>query len=141
MATDYMPVFVPGRIVTLTTSGLVAAGDALVVSGNGTVAKAGAGAVNVIGVAAQDTASGSKVTVYGRGTVHESVNEGGVTAGDQLVSSGVAGKQVKTAAVINITGVPPVVADINAAFALARAVIGVALTSAADNTKCRWMEF
>jgi hypothetical protein len=141
---DYTPVYVPSKVGTFTTSAIVTGGDALVVTGSATVAKAGASATNVIGVAAQDTASGSRVSVYMRGIVHESVNEGGVTAGDQLVSSGVAGKQVKTAIPSSTPATEPAVYDAAHTVAdilVARCVIGVALTSAADGLKCRWMEY
>jgi hypothetical protein len=80
-----------------------------------------------------------KVTIYGRGTVHESVAEGTVTAGDEIVTSAAIGRQVKTQLASNLVTSPTgaqVSADINAA----RAVLGIALTTATDGLKVRWME-
>src|SRR6476469_2831442 len=99
---DYTPVYVPGRVITLTASGAVSGGDLLTVSGSGTVQKLAFGAVNqvIVGGAANDTPINGRVTVYGRGTVHESVANGTVTAGDKLVTpitGDTAGAQVKTA--------------------------------------------
>lgn len=138
---DYIPVFVPGRTITLTASGAIVSGDLVVVSGSGTVAKcAVASAPNWIGVAGKDAAINAGVVVYGRGTVHESVADGTVTAGDQVVTSATTGRQVKTLLVSALAASPTgaqVSADINAA----RAVLGVALTTATDGLKVRWMEF
>jgi hypothetical protein len=131
---DYTPVYLPGAMITVTTSGAVVGGDILVVSGSGTVAKnAGASSTNYVGIAAHDAASGARVTMYGRGTVHESIADGAVTAGDQLVSSSTASRQVKTTGAV---GAPTAqgVTD-------TRAVMGIALTTAADNAKVRWMAF
>ena len=132
---DYTPVYVPSKVGTMTVSTAVSGGDILVVTGSGTVGKnAGANAMNYIGVAASDQPVNGRVSVYMRGLVHESIAEGAVTAGDQLVSSGAAGRQVKT---LPPLGGAPGQADVNAA----RSIMGAALTTAADNQKVRWMEF
>ena len=133
MAVDYVPVFIPSRVVTLTASGLISPGDLLIVSGSGTVSKCAAEAAQtVVGVAGNDATVNTLVTLYARGYVHESVAEGTVTAGDQVVSSAAAGRQVKTLA----AAATATAADINQA----RAVIGVALITAADGAKVRWMQ-
>lgn len=126
---DYIPIFTPGEAITLSASAAVTGGQLLSVSGNGTVAPAAAGAASWIGVAAFDAASGTRVTVYPRGVVHETTADGPITAADQ-VQTGATGK-VKTLAAASAA----VAADINNA----RAVIGVALTTAADLAKVRWM--
>ena len=127
---DYLPVQEPGKAITLTTSAAVTGGQLVAISGSGTIAPAAAGSTKVVGVAAQDTASGAQVTVYARGTVHESTTSGAVTAGDELVSA--AGGKVSTlAAAAGATA-----ADINNA----RAVLGFALYTAADAALVQWME-
>lgn len=137
---DYTPVYLPGNTITLITSGAVVGGDVLVVSGSGTVAKAAAAnARNVIGKAAHDAALGARVAIFGRGTVHESVAEATVTAGDQIGTSAVAGRQVVTVAPALVSATPTK-AEIETAVNNARAVLGVALTTAADAAKVRWME-
>lgn len=126
---DYIPIFIPGEAITLTASAAITGGQLLSVSGNGTVAPAAAGAASWIGVAAFDAASGTRVTVYPRGVVHESTADSAITAADQL-QTGATGKVKTLAAAAAAT-----TADITAA----RAVIGVALTTAADLAKVRWM--
>lgn len=149
---DYTPVYVPGRVITLTASAAITGGQPLVVSGSGTVAPASTlASTAIVGVAADDTPLNGRVTVYARGTVHESVADGTVTAGDQVTSTNTANRQVKTLALVTTS------VDVGAAFSQsainnainavatsldsARGVLGVALTTGADNTKVRWMEF
>lgn len=124
---DYTPVYQAKG--SFTTSAIVVGGTLAVVSGDGTVATAGAGAANVIGVFASDAASGKRVTVFLRGPVHEVANSGGVTAGAQLISAA-AGKVASLAVAATDTA-----ADINAA----RQVIGIALTTAADLALVRYV--
>lgn len=136
---DYTPVYVPSKVVTMTASGAISGGDILEVAGSGLVRKcATAASMNYIGVAGEDTPAGGRVTMYARGFIHESIAQGTITAGDQLVSSdglvGNAGKQVKT---LPLVAGAPGLADVNQA----RAVMGVALTTAADGGKVRWEEF
>jgi hypothetical protein len=144
---DYVPVFVPSRAGSMTASVAITGGSPLVVSGSGTVAPAAANAsAQCIGVAGNDTVPNGRVTVYMRGFVHESVADGPVTAGDQVGTTATANRQVKTIA--------PAAVDMGAAFtqatsnaavnagiSAARAVLGIALTTAADGVKVRWLEY
>jgi hypothetical protein len=98
------------------------------------VAFAAAPAVNVIGVAGNDAAANARVTVYGRGTVHESVAMGTVTAGDQVttpITGDTAGSQVKTLAAVST----PTPGDVTGT----RAILGIALTTASNPNRVRWM--
>lgn len=153
---DYTPVYVPGKVITLTASAAVSGGDLLVVSGSGTVAKLafGANPQQIVGVAADDTPTNGRVTVYARGIVHESVANGTVTAGDLLttpITGDTAGAQVKTApapvtATVDVGGAfsqSAINAAINAVAAAAngeRLCFGIALTTATNPNKVRWME-
>ena len=83
---DYTPVFKPGRDVTLTTSATVTAGDALVVSGQQTVAPSGGASAAFVGIAANDAASGEKVVVIGP-AVHELNSTGTVNDGDLIMTA------------------------------------------------------
>jgi len=131
---DYAPVFLPGLVMTSVAVGAIVGSDILEVAGSGTVQKAvGTPSQKAIGIAAHDAASGAKVSVVIDRVVHEGLNEGGVTAGDQLVNSAVANRQVKT---LPPLGGAPGQADVNAA----RAIIGVALTTAIDGATVRWMQ-
>jgi hypothetical protein len=131
---DYTPVYLPGKAMTLTASAAITGGQLVEVSGSGTVAPTTASATpsaKVVGVAAFDAASGARVTVYARGTVHESTANAAITAGDQVASGAVAGTVKALAVAAGAT-----TGDINNG----RSVIGVALTTAADLAKVRWME-
>jgi len=130
---DYAPVTDKRNTYTFLTSGAVTGGSLLVVSGSGTVAKAGTAAlINYVGVAAHDAASGARVTVWMRGPVHESLADGAIAAGAQVTTSGTANRDV---AALAAAGAAYVQAEANAS----RAVIGIALTTGVDNTKFRWM--
>lgn len=124
---DYTPVY--DSKGSFTTSAVVVGGTLAAVSGDGTVATAGASAANVIGVFAHDAGSGKRVTVFLRGPVHEVANSGGVTAGAQLASAA-SGKVASLAAAATA-----VAADINAA----RSVVGIALTTAIDGALVRYV--
>jgi hypothetical protein len=126
---DYLPVYTPAEVATFTTSASVTGGQLLHVSGNGTVSPAPAGSAAWIGVASGDAASGARVSVFCRGTVHESTAAGAITAGAQL-ATGAAGTVATLAAAGGAAA-----GDINNA----RAVVGVALTTAADTALVRWM--
>lgn len=127
-----MPVFLPGDAIPLTASGPIAGGDLVVVSGSGTVAKAGAlAATTFVGVAGNDATASSRVTVYGRGAVHESLADGTVTAGDQLTTTNTANRAVKSVPAVST----PTPGDVTNT----RAIIGLALTTVADNQRVRWM--
>lgn len=88
---DYVPLFMPGQAFTSQASAAITGGKAVKVSGDGTVATAVAAADLIIGVASQDAAaSGDKVGVFARGTVHRLTASGTVTAGD-VVEAAAAG--------------------------------------------------
>jgi hypothetical protein len=132
---DYTPVYMYGRALTLTLSVACVGGDLLEVSGNGTVrpwVPNATPSTKVVGVASQDAAVSTRVTVWGFGPVHESIADGTVTAGDQITAAAAAGRQVKTAAAVTT----PTPADVTTT----RAILGVALTTAADGIKVRWMQ-
>lgn len=119
---DYVPLYQPGQAVTSQASAAITGGQLLAVSGDGTVAPAGANAANWVGVAAQDAAaSGDKVGYYAGG-VQRITASGAVTAGDILVAAA-AGKVATLAAVTT-----PTAADVTNT----RAIVGIALTTAAD---------
>lgn len=127
---NYSPVFLPAEAITLTASAAVTGGQVVAVSGNGTIAPAGAAEADAIGVAAMDIAANARGTVHPFGVVHETTADGAITAGDQL-TAGATGKVKALAAAAGATA-----GDINSA----RAVIGVALTTAADAALCRWVQ-
>ena len=130
---DYTPKFLPGQAITLQASGTLSGGDLLVVSGSGTVAKAGADAAqNYVGVAGHDAVSGQKLTVFANKPVHQSIADGAVTAGDLLTTTATANRQVKKAAAVTT----PTAGDVN----VSRAIVGLALTTAADNATVVWMQ-
>jgi hypothetical protein len=134
---DYTPVYIQGQVITETASTAVLGRDLLEVTGSGTVGTVVPGAtpsVKVVGVAAEDAASGARVTFFCRGPVHESIADGVITAGDLLVSATTAARSVRTVAV---PGGVFTVGDETAT----RAVLGVALTTSADAGKVRWMLF
>jgi hypothetical protein len=116
---DYTPVFSGGaKPFTATTSAAVTGGRVLEVSGNGTVAQAGAGSLVAVGVAAHDAASGAKVSVWPLdNVVHELSAPGAITAAAGVITA--ANGEVATAAV--------------ATAAAAGTLIGIAATTAASN--------
>lgn len=76
---------------TLQASAAITGGRLVEVTGTGTVAHAGAGSVKVIGVSANDAASGAKVQVWPlAGLTHKVLGTGAVSAGDML-AAGAAG--------------------------------------------------
>jgi hypothetical protein len=141
---DYNPVYPIGEIVTATTSTGVTGGDVLEVSGNALVGKCSTlASMKVVGVAAEDTLINTRVSFWARGPVHESLADGTITAGDMVCSTGTAGRGVKTVPPdANTAGQEPTAYDAAhtaAAVNLARSVLGVAMTTAADGQKVRWM--
>lgn len=123
---EYLPIRTPGDALVSTASATIVGGTLVAVSGNGTVATAGANALNWIGVAAFDAASGDSVTVYASG-VQELTASGAITAGDLVVAA--ASGKVSTLAAVTT----PTAGDVTGT----RAVVGVALTTAADTAKVR----
>jgi len=114
---EYLPIHTPGQAVTLKASAAITGGQVVAVSGNGTVAPAGADSAAWVGVAAFDAAINDNVTVYCGGTQNCTAS-GAVTAGD-AIECGAAGT----------------VATASGGTALT--VVGVALTTAADAAKVR----
>jgi hypothetical protein len=150
---DYAPVYLPGNTFTCITSGAVAGGDLVGVSGNGTVAKlVSLAATTYVGIAAHDAGSGARVAVIAGAVVHDSIADGTVTAGDFVGSTNTANRQVKTIAAVGAanadlgstyvqaTANTAVNNAINTAVAGTRSIVGVALTTAADNALVRWMQ-
>lgn len=97
---DYVPIHTGGlKSWTATTSGGVVGGNTLIASGSNTVAVSGADSAIVIGIAAHDAASGTKVGVWPiDGIIHELVATAAITAGAGVVTDATGG-QVKTAVV------------------------------------------
>ncbi|MUN41413.1 capsid cement protein [Actinomadura litoris] len=124
---DYIPVYESKG--SFTTSAAVTGGTLAAVSGDSTVGPAAAGSAKVIGVFATDAASGARVTIHLRGPEHEVVGSGSVTAGDQLVAAA-GGKVASKAAASGATA-----GDINDA----RSIVGIALNTAADAAKVRYV--
>lgn len=124
---DYVPVYTPAQAFSSTASAAITGGQLVEVSGSGTCAPAAAGSVKVLGVAAQDVASGARVAIWGEG-VHEVTASGTVTAGDQVVAA--ANGQVATAAAVTT----PTAADVTTT----RAILGVALTTATTGNLVRF---
>jgi hypothetical protein len=89
---EYTPVFTNGTAPwTLQASGTIVGGRLVEVTGNGTVAHAGAASLKVLGVAAQDATSGTKVQVWPlAGLTHKVLGTGAIAAGDNL-AAGAAG--------------------------------------------------
>ena len=123
---DYVPIIPGADSFTSSASATITGGQMLAVSGAGTVAPAGANAVNWVGVAAFDAASSTNVTVWGTG-IHSLTASGTVTAGDQVVC-GATGTVATLAAVTT-----PTAADVTNS----RAIVGVALTTATTGLKVR----
>lgn len=86
---EYQPLHNPGKAFTRQTSGVVTAGQLLIVSGSGTVAASSAASASWLGVAGFDAASGANVTVFSEG-IQRLVASGSITAG-ALVEAAAAG--------------------------------------------------
>lgn len=123
---EYLPIRKPGNALVATASGTITGGQMVAVSGVGTVAVAGATALNWLGVAAFDAVSGDQVTIFCDG-VQELTASGTVTAGDLVVCA--ATGQVSALAAVTT----PTPADVTGA----RALVGVALTTATNGNKVR----
>ncbi len=129
---SYLPKHLPGDTITTRASAAVTGGQRVAVSGNGTVATATAATkAKYVGVAAMDAAANADLTIYGRGAVHISLADGAITAGDQITSANAGKVSAAAAAATDTAG------DINNA----RAVDGIALTTAADGAAVEWMAF
>ncbi|MEW2478719.1 capsid cement protein [Mycobacterium sp. NPDC049093] len=84
---EFVPIFKPGQSWTSTTSADVTAGQALVVTGQDTVAASSAANPSFVGIAAFDAKSGEKVTVLSGGGVYELTSTGTVNDGDALTTA------------------------------------------------------
>lgn len=84
---DYLPKYVPASPVSLTASADVVGGRVVVVSGEQSVAHAGADAALIAGVASRDVKSGDRVGVYPVGGVHRLVAAGAVAAGAEVATA------------------------------------------------------
>lgn len=122
---DYNPVYTGGaRPFTMTASAAITGGQVLYASGVGTVAPTAGANGAYVGVAAQDAASGARVTVWPiAGVEHETVTPGGVTAGASLTSSTSGGVDSGTLGTIAAAGT----------------LMGTATTTATAGNKCRWI--
>lgn len=144
---DFTPVFMPGTAQTLSAGGAITGGDLVTLSAASTVIKAAAiASAAYVGVAAHDASTGTKVTVHILKAVFDSIADGTVTVGDQVTTTSTANRQVRSLPVVNvaIAGAPPLASDINTAINTAvnqaRAVIGIAVTTASDNQIVRWIQ-
>lgn len=135
---DYTAVFLPGLTMTMTAAGTLTGGDPVEIAGPSAVQKTTAGpsalgSAKCIGVASHDAVAGAKVTIIVDRVVHEGLADGVVTAGDQVMSSSLAGRQVKT---VPASSGSPSKADVDQA----RVIIGIAITTASDGATVRWMQ-
>lgn len=80
---EYLPLYTPGQAITLKASASITGGRVVAISGDGTVATAGADSVAWVGVAANDAALNDNVTIYSGG-VQYCVASGAITAGDAI---------------------------------------------------------
>lgn len=112
---EYLPVKTPGQALVHSASATITGGSLVAVSGNDTVATAGANVVTWLGVAAFDVATGDRLTIY-TGGVQELKASGAIVAG-ALVESAAAGA-VATAGATPANG----------------AVVGLAVSTAANGT-------
>jgi hypothetical protein len=88
---DYAAVYEPGTTQTYVASAAITGRQLLQVTGNGTVAPTASTVADVVGVAANDAATGALVTVISLpGVRHELLAVGAVTAG-QVVEAATAG--------------------------------------------------
>lgn len=112
---EYLPVKTPGEALVHTASATITGGSLVAVSGNDTVATAGAGVATWLGVAAFDVVTGDRLTVY-TGGVQELRAPSAVAAG-ALVEAAAAGA-VATAGATPANG----------------AVVGIAVSASANGT-------
>jgi Uncharacterized conserved protein (DUF2190) len=138
---DYTAVFLPGLTMTSTALSNITGGDPVEVAGTDLVQKctpgpSGWGSAKYIGIAATDAYAGQLVTIITDRVVHEGPADGPVNAGDQLMASSAPGCQVTTAPPTGTIPGQLEQADVDCA----RAVIGVALTTAASGTTVRWIQ-
>ena len=103
------------------------------VAGTNTVQKCSVdGSLKYVGVAGHDAAVSARITVFANKVVYDGVADGAIVAGDALAVSSAPGCQVIT--------VPPITTGGPSDVAAGRAIIGVALTTAANGGIVRWMQ-
>lgn len=120
---DYKPLFLPGKAYTSQASAAITGGALVYVSGSGTVANTSGASTLPIGVAARDAAaSGDKVGVYARGTIHRLTASGTVTAGNTVEAAAAGAVAAHTGGTND------------------QRVFGVALTTATDGNSVTIME-
>ncbi len=83
---QYTPMFKPGEAVTFTASADVIGGRVVEVTGDRTVAHAGAGSTKVAGVAGFDAKAGESVTVFSGG-IQRPTASGAIAAGDAVAAA------------------------------------------------------
>lgn len=143
---DYTPVFMPGMTFTSVAATPVTGGDPLEVAGPGTVRRCTTPAAPAyVGIAAEDAIATATVTVFAARPVYDGPADGTITAGQQVVVSETAGRQVKALAATATTfagtySAADAKAAVDAAVNAARAVTGVALTTATDGNTIRWQQ-
>jgi hypothetical protein len=95
---DYTPVYAGGNnAFTKTASAAITGGQLVETTTASSVGPAGAGSLKVVGVAANDTASGARVTVWPLANAeHEVLCTGTITVGDGVIA-GAAGVIVTAA--------------------------------------------
>ena len=117
-----------GPEITMTTTAAVTAGRLVEVSGNRSIAHAPASSQKCIGVAKQTgSAVGDKIGVATSG-VWELTAQTAISAGDLVVVSAAGDGRVQSRDTINVA-TTPTEATIEAAFADALAVVGIALAA------------
>lgn len=121
---DYTPVYTNGSIPQTYIAGAAITGGQLVfVSGVRTVTPTAGVNGLVVGIAAQDAASGANVAVWPLvGPMHETVAPAGVTAADPLTSSTAGG----------------IATGVLATVAAAGTFLGIAVNTATAGNKARW---
>lgn len=122
---DYTPVYVNNQLPSgMTASATITGGQLVENTGASTVGPAGAASTKVVGVAAQDAASGARLSVWPlNNVVHEITSTGTIAAGDGI-AAGAAGV---AATVAVATG------------AAAGTLIGTAITGATGGAKVRFV--
>ena len=83
---EYAPVYYEADRFPAVTSAAVTAGQCLIVSGSGTVAKSAGADASFLGIAAFDAASGDTVTVLSDG-IHLLAASGSISAGNLVTTA------------------------------------------------------
>lgn len=138
---DYLPYASPGEIVTF-LAGEAITGGALVMVGAADMTVIGAtnDTDKWVGVAARDAASGAEVGVYIPGMIHRLKAKGAITRGDLVsIDSTDADGEVATAAAVTDANLTDATVSSAAVNLNARALVGLALESVADDAVGRFL--